>query len=99
MIKTLLNAVVYGGAYGAINGLIWALGVNAGWGRGLFIGSIIGAIACTLINTFGLFVAASSGRKVVPSETAFASSVVTTVLGVISATLGIIVWILRIAIW
>jgi hypothetical protein len=99
MIKTLLNTVVIGGLLGAVNGLIWALGVNTTFGRGLIIGSIAGAIGCTLITIFGVFVAASSKGSLAPSETAFVSGSMTTMLGMVSAVLGIIVWILRITIW
>jgi len=99
MIKTLVTTVLIGGAIGAVNGLIWALGVNAGFVGALILGSVIGAIACTIIAAFGVLVAASSGGKIAQSEAAVVSGNTTTLLGIACAILGIIVWVVRIATW
>jgi|SRR5215471_21719735 len=96
--KNLFNILFTGGAIGAINGLIWALVVNATFSRGVIIGVIVGAIACFLITFYGLIVASKSEGRILPAESAFVSGSLTATLGTISAVLGIIVWIVRIAI-
>jgi len=93
----LVPSIAYGTLIGLVVGSIWALALDAAISTGLIFGGIGGLVVGFLLSILGE--AVSSREKITRSESAFVAGSLLVTLGMISAGIGLIVWLIRVLFW